>query len=32
MREVLENLAAGERVIISDYSSLERIERIDLTN
>ena len=28
--EVLENLAAGDRVIISDYSSLERIERIDL--
>jgi HlyD family secretion protein len=29
--EVLENLAAGERVIVSDYSSLERIERVDLT-
>lgn len=29
--EVLENLAPGDRVIISDYSSLERIERIDLT-
>ncbi len=29
--EVLENLAPGDRVIISDYSSLERIERVDLT-
>jgi HlyD family secretion protein len=29
--EVLENLAPGDRVIISDYSSLERIERIDLS-
>ncbi len=28
--EVLEGLAAGERVIISDYSGLERIDRIDL--
>ena len=30
--EVLANLAAGDRVIVSDYSSLERIERIELTN
>ena len=30
--EVLQNLAPGDRVIISDYSSLERIERIDLTH
>ncbi len=30
--EVLANLAAGERVIVSDYSTLERIERIDITN
>jgi HlyD family secretion protein len=29
--EVLANLAAGDRVIISDYSSLERIERVELT-
>lgn len=28
--EVLEGLAAGERVIVSDYSGLERIDRIDL--
>ena len=30
--EVLANLAAGDRVIVSDYGSLERIERIELTN
>ncbi len=30
--EVLANLAAGDQVIVSDYSSLERIERIELTN
>lgn len=29
--EVLENLSPGDRVIVSDYSSLERIERVDLT-
>ncbi len=28
--EILEGLAAGERVIVSDYSGLERIDRIDL--
>ncbi len=28
--EVLSGLAAGERVIVSDYAGLERIERIDL--
>jgi HlyD family secretion protein len=28
--EVLSGLAAGERVIVSDYSGLERIDRIDL--
>jgi HlyD family secretion protein len=28
--EVLSGLTAGERVIVSDYSGLERIERIDL--
>ena len=30
--EVLANLAPGDRVIVSDYGSLERIERIELTN
>ncbi len=29
--EVLDNLAPGDRVIVSDYSSLERIERVDIT-
>jgi HlyD family secretion protein len=29
--EVLSGLAAGERVITSDYDGLERVERIDLT-
>ncbi len=28
--EVLANLTAGERVIVSDYTGLERIDRIDL--
>jgi HlyD family secretion protein len=28
--EVLSSLAAGERVIVSDYAGLERIDRIDL--
>jgi HlyD family secretion protein len=30
--EVLANLAPGDRVIVSDYSTFERIERIDITN
>jgi HlyD family secretion protein len=30
--EVLANLTAGDRVIVSDYSSLDRIDRIDITN
>jgi HlyD family secretion protein len=30
--EVLANLTAGERVIVSDYTGLERIDRIDLEN
>jgi HlyD family secretion protein len=30
--EVLEHLRAGERVIVSDYTGLERIDRIDLKN
>jgi HlyD family secretion protein len=30
--EVLSGLAAGERVITSDYSTYDRIDRIDLTN
>jgi len=30
--EVLSNLAPGERVIVSDYTGLERIDRIDLEN
>jgi HlyD family secretion protein len=30
--EVLSNLSAGERVIVSDYSTFDRIERIDLSN
>jgi HlyD family secretion protein len=29
--EILGGLAAGERVIVSDYSGLERIDRIELT-
>jgi HlyD family secretion protein len=29
--EILEGLKAGERVVISDYSGLERIDRIELT-
>ena len=29
--EVLSGLAAGERVIVSDYTGLDRIDRIDLT-
>jgi HlyD family secretion protein len=29
--EVLEGLSAGDRVVTSDYSGLERFERIDLT-
>ena len=29
--EVLAGLTAGERVIISDYDGLERVERVDLT-
>lgn len=29
--EILDGLAAGERVIVSDYSGLERIDRIELT-
>jgi len=29
--EVLSGLTAGERVVVSDYTGLERIERIDLT-
>jgi HlyD family secretion protein len=28
--EVLSPLAAGERVIVSDYTGLEHVERIDL--
>jgi HlyD family secretion protein len=28
--EVMSNLAPGERVIVSDYTGLERIDRIDL--
>jgi HlyD family secretion protein len=28
--EVLSGLAAGERVIVSDYTGLDRIDRIDL--
>jgi HlyD family secretion protein len=30
--EVLGNLSPGDRVIVSDYSTFERIERIDITN
>ena len=30
--EVLSNLTAGDRVIVSDYSTLERIDRIDINN
>lgn len=30
--EVLEGLKAGDRVITSDYSGLERIDRVDLTS
>jgi HlyD family secretion protein len=30
--EVLEHLQAGERVIVSDYSAMERIERVDIVN
>jgi len=30
--EVLANLAPGDRVIVSDYSTFGRIERVDITN
>jgi hypothetical protein len=30
--EVLSGLRAGERVIVSDYGSFDRIDRIELTH